>query len=201
MYLMLNFFYAALFAVVNLALEGAVTSTAANISVDDAEATNNITDITATCSSASHDCTNIFPSSTNTLASDPGWLIYTDLLPGHAYQITVNSSTYGGVADKLHLTTITFCTGVNLWIFSVWADLTSFIYSTLIVPTPLEGGGTIYSNGFFFVQSILADRYIHRRELRLVSLESLSSVEYGIKKIFLIFVFDREISRFKLSRK
>ena len=55
------------------------------------------------------------------------------------------------------------------------------------VPTPLEGG-TIYSNGFF-VQSILADRYIHRREVRLVSLESLSSVEYGTKKIFLIFVF------------
>ena len=27
------------------------------------------------------------------------------------------------------------------------------------------GGGTIYSNGFFFVQSILADRYIHRREM------------------------------------
>ena len=53
----------------------------------------------------------------------------------------------------------------------------------------------------FFVQSILADRYIHRRELRLVSLESLSSVEYGIKKTFLIFVFDTEISRFKLSRK
>ena len=66
---------------------------------------------------------------------------------------------------------------------------------------PLEGGGTIYSTGFFFVQSILADRYIHRRELRLVSLESSSSVEYEIKKIFLIFVFDREISRFKLSRK
>ena len=36
----------------------------------------------------------------------------------------------------------------------------------------------------FFVQSILADRYIHRRGLRLVSLESLSSVEYGIKIIF-----------------
>ena len=30
----------------------------------------------------------------------------------------------------------------------------------LIVPTPLEGGRTIYSTGFFFVQSILADRYI-----------------------------------------
>ena len=70
-----------------------------------------------------------------------------------------------------------------------------------IVPTPLEGGGTIYSNWVFFVQSILADRYIHRREFRLVSLESLSSVEYVIKNFFLIFVFHREISRFKLSRK
>ena len=39
-------------------------------------------------------------------------------------------------------------------------------------------------NWVFFVQSILADRYIHRRELRLVSLESLSAVEYGNKKIF-----------------
>ena len=57
----------------------------------------------------------------------------------------------------------------------------------LIVPTPVEGGGTIYSTGFFFVQSILADRYINRRELRLVSLESLSSVEYRIKKIFFKF--------------
>ena len=43
--------------------------------------------------------------------------------------------------------------------------------------------------GFFFVQSILADRYIHRRELRLVSLESLSSAEYGIKKICFKFRF------------
>ena len=54
----------------------------------------------------------------------------------------------------------------------------------IVVPTPLEGEGTIYSNGFFFVQSILADRYIHRKELRLVSIESLYSVEYGIKKTF-----------------
>ena len=61
----------------------------------------------------------------------------------------------------------------------------------LIVPTPLlVGGGRNYIlNRFFFVQSILADRYIHRRELRLVSLESPSSLEYRIKKIFLIFVF------------
>ena len=29
---------------------------------------------------------------------------------------------------------------------------------------PLEGGGTIYSNGFF-VQSILTDRYIYHTEL------------------------------------
>ena len=57
---------------------------------------------------------------------------------------------------------------------------------SLIVPTPLEGGGRNYIlKWVFFVQSILADRYIHSRELRLVSLESLSSAEYGIKKIFL----------------
>ena len=66
---------------------------------------------------------------------------------------------------------------------------------------PLEGGGTIYSTGFFFVPWIFAARYIHRRELRLVSLESSSSVEYGIKKIFLIFDFYRELSRFKVLRK
>ena len=41
-------------------------------------------------------------------------------------------------------------------------------FRSFIVPTPLEGGGTIYSNGFF-VQSIFADRYFHRSELRLVS--------------------------------
>ena len=58
------------------------------------------------------------------------------------------------------------------------------------VPTPPKGGGTIYSNGFFLLIDIfIADRYIYRRELRLVSLESLSSVEYGIKKIFFDFRF------------
>ena len=41
----------------------------------------------------------------------------------------------------------------------------------------------------FFVQTIVVDRYIHRRELRLVSLESLSSVVYGNKKIFFYFRF------------
>ena len=70
-----------------------------------------------------------------------------------------------------------------------------------IVPTPPEGEELYTQLVFFFVQSIFADRYIHRRELRLVSLESSSSVEYGIKKIFLIFVFYRELSRFKLLKK
>ena len=41
---------------------------------------------------------------------------------------------------------------------------------------PLVGGGTIYLNGFF-VQSIFADRYNHRRELWVVSSESPSSVK------------------------
>ena len=49
---------------------------------------------------------------------------------------------------------------------------------------PLLRGEELYTQMVFFVQSILADRYIHRRELRLVSLESSSSVKYGIKKIF-----------------
>ena len=73
----------------------------------------------------------------------------------------------------------------------------------IVVPTPLEGEGEkLYTQMGFFVLTILADRYIHRRELRLVSLESLTSVEYRIKKIFLIFVFFyRELSRFKLLRK
>ena len=63
---------------------------------------------------------------------------------------------------------------------------------------PSWGGRNYILKWGFFVQSIFADRYIHRRELRLVSLESSSNVEYGIKKIFLIFVFYRELSRFKL---
>ena len=61
------------------------------------------------------------------------------------------------------------------------------------------GGGTIYSNGFFSVPWILADRYIHRREMCVVSLKSSTSVEFEIKKIFLNFVFFEELSRFKVS--
>ena len=76
-----------------------------------------------------------------------------------------------------------------------------FSKSVWLLFRPLLKGEELYTQLVFFVQSIFADRYIHRRELRLVSLESLSSVKYGIKLTFLIFVFDREISRFKLSRK
>ena len=71
----------------------------------------------------------------------------------------------------------------------------------LLLFRSLLRGEELYTQMVFFVQTILADRYIHRRELRLVSIESLPSVEYGIKKIFLILVFYRELSRFKLLRK
>ena len=67
----------------------------------------------------------------------------------------------------------------------------------LIVPTPLVVEGTIYSNGFF-VQTFSADRYIHRREMRVISLESSSSVEFGIKKFFLNFLFFEELLRFNV---
>ena len=51
------------------------------------------------------------------------------------------------------------------------------------------GGRNYILKWFFFVQTIFAHRYIHRRELRLVSLESSSSVEYAIKKILLYSFF------------
>ena len=86
-------------------------------------------------------------------------------------------------------------------IWTLWNFTRHISIIKIYCSDPLEGGGTIYSTGFFFVPWIFAARYIHRRELRLVSLESSSSVEYGTKKIFLIFVFYRELSRLKLLRK
>ena len=73
--------------------------------------------------------------------------------------------------------------------FDIWKF---FLIILIFIPNPLEGGGTIYSNEFF-VQIIFDDRYIHRRELRLVSLESSFSVEYGKKKIFLFSFLERVI--------
>ena len=68
-----------------------------------------------------------------------------------------------------------------------------------IVPIPLVGGGRNYIlKWVFFVQSILADRYIHRREMWVVSLKSWSSIEFKIKKIFLIFFFFQELSRIEV---
>ena len=52
---------------------------------------------------------------------------------------------------------------------------------------PLLRGGTIYSNGFFYGQSIWTGRYTQRRELWVVSFKSPSSVEYEIKKILISF--------------
>ena len=65
---------------------------------------------------------------------------------------------------------------------------------------PLWGGGGLYTQMFFlFGKFWPIDIFIV--ESWGVSLESSSSVEYGIKKDFLIFVFYRELSRFKLLRK
>ena len=54
---------------------------------------------------------------------------------------------------------------------------------------PLSEGEELYTQMGFFVQTILADRYNNRRVLWVISLESPSSVEYGIKEIFSIFGF------------
>ena len=65
------------------------------------------------------------------------------------------------------------------WFFNLWKNkCTTFLFR------PSWGGRNYILKWFFFVPWNFADRYIHRRELRLVSLESSSSVEYGIKKIF-----------------
>ena len=66
------------------------------------------------------------------------------------------------------------------------------ILKSLYLLRPTLVGEELYTQMGFFVQTILADRYNHRRELRVVSLKSPSSVKYGI----LIFVFYRQLSRF-----
>ena len=65
-----------------------------------------------------------------------------------------------------------------------------------IVPTPHVGSNYILK-WFLFVQTILADRYIHRREKWVVSLKSSSSVQFEVKK--LISFFFEDFSRFKFS--
>ena len=46
---------------------------------------------------------------------------------------------------------------------------------------PICGGRIYILKWVFFVQSILADRYIHRREIRVVSFINSTSVEFEIK--------------------
>ena len=59
-------------------------------------------------------------------------------------------------------------------------------------------GEELYTQLGFFVQTILADRYTHCREMWVVSLKSLSNVELEIKFFFSNFAFFEELSRFKL---
>ena len=67
----------------------------------------------------------------------------------------------------------------------------------VIVPTKLRGE-EICTQTAFFVPSILANRYIRRRELSLVSLESPSRIDNWNKKIFLIIVFYMKLSKFQV---
>ena len=60
--------------------------------------------------------------------------------------------------------------------------LTMLRITLLFRPTLV--GEELYTHIGFFVQTILADRYNRRRELRVVSLESPSGAECAIKKIF-----------------
>ena len=79
-----------------------------------------------------------------------------------------------------------------------WFWLTIYgSFCSLLFRSHLWGGNYILK-WIFFVQTILADRYMHRREMWVVSWKSSSSVEFRIKKIFLNFVFFEELSRFKV---
>ena len=63
---------------------------------------------------------------------------------------------------------------------------------------PTCGGRNYILKWVFFVPWILADRYIHCREVWVVSLKSSFSVNFEIKKIFFIFVFFEELSRIEI---
>ena len=79
---------------------------------------------------------------------------------------------------------------VSNFLMSQWFVTINASLKSIFVPTAtLVGREELYTQLVFFVQTILADRYIHRRELWVVSLKSSSSVEHGIKKIFSVFVF------------
>ena len=66
---------------------------------------------------------------------------------------------------------------------------------------PTLVGEELYTQQVFFVQTIFADEYIHRRGLWVVSLESLSSVECRSKKIFFWFSFLKRITMVKKFEK
>ena len=69
----------------------------------------------------------------------------------------------------------------------------------IIVPIPtLVGREELYTQLGFFVQSILADRYVHRRELWVVSLESTYIQKHRNKKHFRISFFYSELLRFEI---
>ena len=67
-----------------------------------------------------------------------------------------------------------------------------------IIVRPHLWGEELYTQMGFFVQSILVHRYIHRKEMWVVSLKSSSSVELETKKIFFNFVFFEELSRIEV---
>ena len=66
----------------------------------------------------------------------------------------------------------------------------------IFVPTPLVTGRKYRLKWVFFVQTILADRYIHHGEMPVISLKSSSKVEFETKKKN--FVFFEALSWFKI---
>ena len=70
-----------------------------------------------------------------------------------------------------------------------------YLLEDFISLTHFCGGQIICSTRSFIVESFFADRRFGRTDLREVSLESLQSVEYQLKRSFWIFCFTRSYRR------
>ena len=84
-----------------------------------------------------------------------------------------------------------------LFWFCIIFVLSSILAIAVFVPTPLLGE-ELYTQMGFFVRTILADRYIHCREMWVASLKSQCSVEFETIKIFSNFLFFQDLSRIEI---
>ena len=97
-----------------------LSSTSTNLSVTDPAGIATIKDIVAFCESDDENGCNDVDYETNADATVNAWVNVVNLVPGIPYEITVNKSTFGGVANTAHFTTVIFCTSNHFLNCSYW---------------------------------------------------------------------------------